>query len=246
MGIDGIGNSFTERVGTIVVASRLRTQDAVDTASAAPSETSQMATATVAAPPAPSTSSLMAGNFVDTNTAESRYIAARKAAFQSDSNMTNRQNAVLAVTVAEMALMTASGMSASTAQYLAGVKSQRRMREEQRASTTEVAESNLDEMKKDIEQKAQDATRQDPEGNSRAESTEEAASPGTASGQTVSPAAPLPAPPASTAPTTPTGAQTGAETETGATPDNSTPLAAESAAAAVTTNVSAMSIDITV
>ncbi len=241
MGIDGIGNSFTERVGTIVVASRLRTQDAVDTASAAPSETSQMATATVAAPPAPSTSSLMAGNFVDTNPAESRYIAARKAAFQSDSNMTNRQNAVLAVTVAEMALMTASGMSASTAQYLAGVRSQRRMREEQRASTTEVAESNLDEMKKDIEQKAQDATRQDPEGNSRAESTE-----GTASGQTVSPAAPLPAPPASTAPTTPTGAQTGAETETAATPDNSTPLAAESAAAAVTTNVSAMSIDITV
>lgn len=247
MVLDGISKGFPTDTGIPTPASMLRTKG---DSNADPTVATENPSAPAAEAMQSNRTSMMANHFANAESKESRYIAARKAAFQSDSNMTNRQNAVLAVTVAEMALMTASGMSTSTAQYLAGVRSERRIREEQRASTTEASESNLDEMKKDIEQMAQEATRQGSEGNSRAELTEEAISSGTASGLSVSPAAPLTAPAASKAPTPPTApsvAQTGAEAGIAATPDNSTSLAAAvSAASAAATTTSAMSIDITV
>ncbi len=105
-------------------------------------------------------SGLMSGNFLSFGDGESKYLKARKAAFQSDSAMVNRQNAILTI-----GLIEAAYAENYAQQMLAGKRAARRLREEQGTSAAETSQRNLDEIKEHVERKAEEALApQDAEG----------------------------------------------------------------------------------
>lgn len=195
MGLDGLGNGFSVSMGDLAPTALLHSK----------SEGASTRTGTKESPlgdaimPATGVQSgqanLMAGHFASIELTESRYIAARKAALQSDSDMVNRQNSVLTVAIAELEVMSASGKPSSVQRYLIGKKAERRMREEQQRSAAEASESNLDEMKRDIKERAAEATRPDTEGNGQAAPPEATTSASTPARQTAAAAVSQTVPP---------------------------------------------------
>lgn len=109
------------------------------------------------------------GNLSDDGSGESKYLRATKNSLQASRSTAMRQNAVLTAAVAEV---NALGPDASLAdRILVGKKAARAMRQEMAQSTREHSEQNLEEIKKDIEEKAREAAApEDADGKPVAES----------------------------------------------------------------------------
>lgn len=106
-----------------------------------------------------STGNLMAGNFVHAGSNASKYTKARSAALQAGQAMRSRQSAVLQSGMATLAGITASSSGGENYAELtlAGKKAARSMRREETQSVSERSEENLDEIKDDVESRAEKA-----------------------------------------------------------------------------------------
>lgn len=157
------------------------------------------------ASPAPSraaSANMMAQNFASAEREESRYITARKTAFQTDGDMANRQNSILNAGLAELNSLSDKDSTNYAVRSLIGKKAARRMLREQQQSAAEESQRNLKEIKEKIEEKAQEASApKDENGNpietpSVGNAAEAAPAPEISSGSTT----PLPASEVSVAP----------------------------------------------
>ena len=95
----------------------------------------------------------MAQNFVSSGQEESKYLKAKKAAFQSDSNMNNRQNSILNSSLAELG---ANDSGSYAKRILVGKKAARRIQEEMNTSIREESEKNLEKISKQLKQKTEE------------------------------------------------------------------------------------------
>ena len=119
-----------------------------------PVDTSNQALSSVALK-APASTNLMAQNFANASQGESKYIQAKKNTLQSDKNMINRQNSILASALAEKEAL---GENASSAKLtLIGKKAARLIKNEMYTSTREEAEKYLEESRKKLAQKTEEA-----------------------------------------------------------------------------------------
>ena len=99
---------------------------------------------------------VMAENFVSSEFRESKYSKARQAAAEARGQMVNRQNSVLLSGMAACNAADPDGTRLSR-RILEGQKAGRRMQLEMRRNVTETSQENLDELKKRLEEKAEDA-----------------------------------------------------------------------------------------
>lgn len=112
---------------------------------------------------------------------ESRYVKANKAALQSNNEMVNRQNAILA------ASLSSSGEESYAMRNLAGKRAARRIMQEQQQAVREQSQTHLDKTQQAIEENAQ-------------QNGENAATENTAAATAPAPQTPQPAPTGEAAP----------------------------------------------
>lgn len=98
---------------------------------------------------------VMAGNFVSTDSQESKYSKARQIAAEARGQMTNRQDSVLLAGMAACMAADPNGASMSR-RVLEGQKAARRMQLDMRQNVAEKSQDNLDEIKKRLEEKTEE------------------------------------------------------------------------------------------
>ena len=111
----------------------------------------------------PDGSNMMSRNFAASEGKDTKYLDAVRVGLQTGRDMGNRQNSILS---AGMAALNAVDADDYAQRNLMGMQAARRMREEQETTVREESERNLEENRKRIEEKAQDAMAPtDAEGN---------------------------------------------------------------------------------
>ncbi|EFL84290.1 MAG: hypothetical protein U0M13_11775 [Desulfovibrio fairfieldensis] len=98
---------------------------------------------------------VMAGNFVSTDSQESKYSKARQIAAEARGQMANRQDSVLLAGMAACMAADPNGASMSR-RVLEGQKAARRMQLDMRQNVAEKSQDNLDEIKKRLEEKTEE------------------------------------------------------------------------------------------
>ena len=98
---------------------------------------------------------VMAGNFVSTDSQESKYSKARQVAAEARGQMANRQNSVLLAGMAACTAADPNGASMSR-RVLEGQKAARRMQLDMRQNVAEKSQDTLDEIKKRLEEKTEE------------------------------------------------------------------------------------------
>ncbi|MBS6829153.1 MAG: hypothetical protein KH208_04655 [Desulfovibrio sp.] len=98
---------------------------------------------------------VMAGNFVSTDSQESKYSKARQIAAEARGRMANRQDSVLLAGMAACMAADPNGASMSR-RVLEGQKAARRMQLDMRQNVTEKSQDTLDEIKKRLEEKTEE------------------------------------------------------------------------------------------
>jgi hypothetical protein len=102
-------------------------------------------------------SNLMSENFFSADRKESKYIKAGRAGREAVAKQANRQMAILNAGLAELNALSAKDGGNYAIRNLIGQKTARRMQEERQQTVREESERNLEEIKENIEQKAQEA-----------------------------------------------------------------------------------------
>lgn len=101
--------------------------------------------------------STMASNALKTGEEQSKYLSARERGSLAVANQVNRQNAILASAMAEINALSPEDQDNYAKRTYLGRKAARRVMEEQQTSAQEASEKNLDEIKEEIEKKAEEA-----------------------------------------------------------------------------------------
>ncbi len=153
MSVGGITSMVSQESGMLDMRRALRESGQAESGTAP----EQAATQPVAVSPAVrDNGNLMAQNFASADRQESKYIAAQKAAARSDSDMANRQSAILGAAMTQMAEVGESDNYAQRA--LAGRKLARRVEQEQQQAVIEETRRNLKEIQQSVEDRAREAT----------------------------------------------------------------------------------------